>query len=281
MTDCKVGAPKLKRRVPKGWPHRAGHPFGRCSITYLEIQPQCDLNLPVGSYAHSVRHGLVKPAEDSTVARRTRSKCRSRHDAAAAIVRVDGGWGILEIWMVEDIVELRTKGNFFDRVTSACTSFGPCSAPRCRLPNVPGAGVAKAAGFKNPFGRNGFTPGMRSGRRTFLELPPPGVLITAWVVPVPTGDEDVHAEPPHWGELKTTPVMLSTYTTSGRTMRTSIGNPERAPTIVPTCQLPKAASRNPPALDIKCLFFPNGKSYNALRLNACRTSNALNPRSYS
>jgi len=165
VTDCKVGAPKLKRPGPRKGGPQSGPPFGRCSISYLEIQPQCDLNLPVGSYAHSVRHGLVKPAEDSPLPAEL-EVCRSRHGTAATIVRVDGGWGILEIWMVEDIIELRTNSNSWipalrgissDRVTSACTSFDMQAhlAAGCRTC----LGRRRESGWiKNPLAENGFTP---------------------------------------------------------------------------------------------------------------------------
>ena len=65
---------------------------------------------------------------------------------------------------------------------STCFELGPWIALRSRLPNVPGAGVAKAAGFRNsrpPSLMNGSTPGIRSGRRTLREAPPPGTLMIA------------------------------------------------------------------------------------------------------
>src|SRR6266550_6760047 len=67
------------------------------------------------------------------------------------------------------------------RTTSNCLKLGPRKACRGRLPNVPGAGVAKAAGFKmsRSLDKYGLTPATRSGRRTLREAPPPGVLITA------------------------------------------------------------------------------------------------------
>jgi hypothetical protein len=59
---------------------------------------------------------------------------------------------------------------------------GPWIELRSRLPNVPGAGVANAAGLRNtrpPFSTKGFTPGTRSGRRTLRDEPPRGVLMIA------------------------------------------------------------------------------------------------------
>src|SRR3981081_1818127 len=66
------------------------------------------------------------------------------------------------------------------KTRSNCLKFGPRSALRGRLPNVPGAGVANAAGFKifRSLFKYGLTPEIKSGRRTFRELPPPGVLTT-------------------------------------------------------------------------------------------------------
>src|SRR5215471_4960843 len=109
--------------------------------------------------------------------------------------------------------------------TSACQKFGPCSELRLRLPNVPGAGIANAAGLRNwrSLPRNGLTPAIKSGRRTFRDDPPPGVLIT-----------NEHPAPP------TTPVEV-THTVSGRVTRISMGNPLLALMIVPTSQLPRIA----------------------------------------
>src|SRR5215210_3944938 len=67
------------------------------------------------------------------------------------------------------------------RTRSNCRNPGPRKKFLGTLPNVPGAGVAKAAGFKirRSLVKNGLTPATRSGRRTFREAPPPGVLTTA------------------------------------------------------------------------------------------------------
>src|SRR6185295_10667676 len=67
------------------------------------------------------------------------------------------------------------------KTRSNCWNFGPVKKFRGALPKVPGAGVAKAAGFivRRSFVRYGFTPAMRSGRRTLRDAPPPGVLTTA------------------------------------------------------------------------------------------------------
>ena len=71
--------------------------------------------------------------------------------------------------------------NFLARIRSCCMNLGPWIWLRTRLPNVPGFGIAKAAGLRivRSLLRNGSTPGTRSGRRTLRELPPPGVLMTA------------------------------------------------------------------------------------------------------
>src|ERR1043165_2446795 len=84
-------------------------------------------------------------------------------------------------------VSVRRKRLFI--TMSACQKFGPCSELRTRLPNVPGDGMAKAAGLRNwrSLPRNGLTPGIRSGRRTLRDAPPPGVLITAVTIVVPAG----------------------------------------------------------------------------------------------
>ena len=71
--------------------------------------------------------------------------------------------------------------NFFAKIRSCWTNLGPCIWLRTRLPKVPGLGIAKAAGLRivRSLLINGLAPGIRSGRRTLRELPPPGVLITA------------------------------------------------------------------------------------------------------
>ena len=74
------------------------------------------------------------------------------------------------------------KLNRFATTRSICWKLGPLMELRSRLPNVPGFGVANAAGFRKmrpPSSMNGSTPGIRSGRRVAREAPPPGVLMTA------------------------------------------------------------------------------------------------------
>src|ERR1043165_9352554 len=71
--------------------------------------------------------------------------------------------------------------NRLSSITSACQKPGPENALRGRSPNVPGAGVANAAGlmkFRSLF-RNGSAPAIKSGRRMLRQLSPPGVLTTA------------------------------------------------------------------------------------------------------
>src|SRR6476646_8236379 len=67
------------------------------------------------------------------------------------------------------------------RSRSNCWKFGPRRKFRGTSPNVPGAGVVNAAGFriKRSFVRYGLTPGTRLGRRTLRDAPPPGVFTTA------------------------------------------------------------------------------------------------------
>src|ERR1700686_1520360 len=67
------------------------------------------------------------------------------------------------------------------KTRSNCWKFGPRRKFLGTLPNVPGSGVVKAAGFRTfrSLLRYGFTPGIRSGRRTLREAPPPGVFMTA------------------------------------------------------------------------------------------------------
>src|SRR5438105_286245 len=67
------------------------------------------------------------------------------------------------------------------RIRSACMKFGPRRKFLGTLPKDPGAGVVNAAGLRinRSFVKYGFTPGMRSGRRTLRDAPPPGVFTTA------------------------------------------------------------------------------------------------------
>src|ERR1044072_3990184 len=67
------------------------------------------------------------------------------------------------------------------RTISIWRKFGPRKKLRGTSPKVPGAGVVNAAGFsiERSFVKYGFTPGIRFGRRTFRDAPPPGVLTTA------------------------------------------------------------------------------------------------------
>src|SRR5882762_3808303 len=67
------------------------------------------------------------------------------------------------------------------RIRSNCRKFGPRRALRGRFPKVPGAGVAKAAGFNIDLSlfRYGLTPETMLGLLILRELPPPGVLTTA------------------------------------------------------------------------------------------------------
>src|SRR6267143_6370263 len=67
------------------------------------------------------------------------------------------------------------------KTISNCLKLGPRKELRGTLPNVPGAGVANAAGFRmsRSLDKYGLTPATRSGRRTLREAPPPGVLMTA------------------------------------------------------------------------------------------------------
>ena len=66
-------------------------------------------------------------------------------------------------------------------IMSACQNPGPESSLRGKFPNVPGAGVANAAGLikLRSLLRNGFAPEIRSGRRMLRDAPPPGVFTTA------------------------------------------------------------------------------------------------------
>src|SRR3954471_22314627 len=93
--------------------------------------------------------------------------------------------------------------------------------------------------------RKGLTPATRAGRRVERREPPPGVLTTA-VRPAP-------AEP------YTTPAA-STNTTSGRVIRTLIGTPLRAFTIVETCHPPRIALPTEPMPDRYLRPFPKGRA---------------------
>ena len=81
-----------------------------------------------------------------------------------------------------DVARARDSVKCLESTRSTCLKFGPWIELRSRLPNVPGCGVANAAGFRKsspPSVMNGSTPGTRSGRRTLRVAPPPGVLMIA------------------------------------------------------------------------------------------------------
>ncbi len=147
------------------------------------------------------------------------------------------------------------------KITSTCLKFGPRKKFRGTLPNVPGAGIVKAAGFKRlrSLFRYGLTPGIRSGRRTLRDAPPPGVLTTA-IKPAGSGFEALIVP----GSDRTSPAvhpaagLVHWITTSGRTMPISSGKPDRALTMAPISQLPRIALPAPP----KSYFLPlpNGGS---------------------
>src|SRR5262245_38834634 len=78
-------------------------------------------------------------------------------------------------------LRVSANGNFLFKMTSTCRNFGARRKFRGKLPNVPGFGIAKAAGLKSvrSWLRYGSTPGIRSGRRVARLEPPNGVLIMA------------------------------------------------------------------------------------------------------
>src|SRR5262245_20952602 len=133
------------------------------------------------------------------------------------------------------------------KIRSNCLKSGPRKAFRGTLPKAPGAGAAKAAGFSRfrSLFKYGLTPETKSGRRTFRDAPPLGVLTTAMN---PEGNGFVPLTVPgSWAtkpfaKVVVTPAPVGTtqpaefthcMTTSGRTMPISSGSPERALKIVP------------------------------------------------
>src|SRR5438876_8500265 len=96
-------------------------------------------------------------------------------DGFAKLVRLK----ILKISVRNSNFAVSVSRNRLLKIISNWRKFGPRRAFLGRLPNVPGAGVANAAGFNidRSLFKYGFTPATMSGRRTFRELPPPGVLI--------------------------------------------------------------------------------------------------------
>ena len=137
----------------------------------------------------------VRRQTGRTAARRPRSERLTRLHLVGLALPPSSEWrsaacaiGLREVCGVEQVEDLgaeldvasAAEPKCFAITMSTCRKPGPWIELRSRLPNVPGAGVANAAGFRNsspPSLMNGSTPGTRSGRRMLRELPPPGVLI--------------------------------------------------------------------------------------------------------
>ena len=170
-----------------------------CSFACLEVQPQRELNLPIGADADLVGHRGGQDAEIAARGRRREGDAGLQSRGAGPGRQARGQpqiAGVGEVRVIEDVVELGAElhvlrlpptRNFLLSVISNCCSPGPVRLLRAELPKEPAAGIENAAGFSqfSPFCRYGSTPATTSGRRTLRLLPPPSVLTTGTVTTAP------------------------------------------------------------------------------------------------
>ena len=140
--------------------------IGGSSVCCLEVQPQRQLDLPVGADADLVGHGR---GQDSEIASRggRRERDAGLQSAAPGPVGIPAARrrlpGIGEVRVVEDVVELGAElhvlpfreAELLAQREIELLQAGAVRLLRAELPKVPAAGMEKAAGLSqfSPFFR--------------------------------------------------------------------------------------------------------------------------------